>query len=84
MRRYAEIYSDTVRALQPPYLRIATDLRSKIEHGELRAGEQVPSAEKLAQQYEVNRSTARRALALLKEWGLTDTQPGWGTFVRHD
>jgi GntR family transcriptional regulator len=71
-----------VRQPQPPYLRIAHDLRDKIEHGELQPGEQVPSVTKIGDDYSVSRGTARRALDLLKEWGLTDSVPGWGTFVK--
>ena len=71
-----------MRPPQPPYLRIAHDLRSRIERGELLPGEQVPSVTQLAETYEVSRGTARRALDLLKEWGLTEATPGWGTFVR--
>jgi len=71
-----------VRQPQPPYLRIAHDLREKIEHGELRPGEQVPSVTQIGESYGVSRGTARRALDLLKEWGLTEATPGWGTFVR--
>ena len=71
-----------MRPSQPPYLRIAHDLRSRIEHGELRPGEQVPSVTQLAETYSVSRGTARRALDLLKEWGLTEAHPGWGTFVK--
>ena len=71
-----------MRPSQPPYLRIAHDLRSQIEHGELLPGEQVPSVTQLAETYSVSRGTARRALSLLKEWGLTEATPGWGTFVK--
>lgn len=71
-----------MRQPQPPYLRIANELRAQIEHGELRPGEQVPSVTDLANKYEVSRGTARRALDLLKEWGLTEAVPGWGTFVK--
>ena len=71
-----------MRQPQPPYLRIATELRAKIEHGELRPGEQVPSVTELADTYSVSRGTARRALDQLKKWGLTEATPGWGTFVR--
>ena len=71
-----------MRPSQPPYLRIAHDLRSQIEHGELRPGEQVPSVTKLAGTYEVSRGTARRALDMLKQWGLTEGVAGWGTFVK--
>jgi GntR family transcriptional regulator len=65
-----------------PYLAVANDLRSKIDNGELRPGEQVPSVTQIAESYGVSRSTARRALDKLKEWGLTDALPGWGTFVK--
>jgi GntR family transcriptional regulator len=71
-----------MRQPQPPYLHIAGEIRAQIEHGELRPGEQVPSVTKLAEIYGVSRPTARRALDLLKQWGLTDAVPGWGTFVR--
>ena len=68
--------------MQPPYLRIAGIIREQIEHGELRPGEQVPSVTKIAEEYSVSRGTARRALDQLKEWGLTEATPGWGTFVK--
>jgi GntR family transcriptional regulator len=70
------------RQVQPPYLRIAGIIREQIEHGELRPGEQVPSVTKIADEYNVSRGTARRALDQLKEWGLTEATPGWGTFVK--
>lgn len=71
-----------MRQPQPPYLRIATELRRQIDDGELRPGEQVPSVTRIAEEYSVSRGTARRALDLLKEWGLTEATPGWGTFVK--
>ena len=71
-----------MRPSQPPYLRIANDLRSQIERGELRPGEQVPSVTQLAETYSVSRGTARRALDMLKQWGLTEGVAGWGTFVK--
>ena len=48
----------------------------------LRPGEQVPSVTEIAETNGVSRGTARRALDLLKEWGLTEATPGWGTFVK--
>ena len=36
----------------------------------------------IGETYSVSRGTARRVLDLLKEWGLTDSVPGWGTFVK--
>jgi DNA-binding GntR family transcriptional regulator len=70
------------RAAVPPYLRVFAELRQRIEARELGPGEQVPSAAQLAGEFSVSRSTARRALALLKEAGYTEASPGWGTFVK--
>ena len=42
----------------------------------------MPSVTELVGTYDVSHSTARRALAKLKDMGLTDTVPGYATFVR--
>ena len=57
-------------------------LAEKIKSGELKPGDRVPSVTELAGTYNVSYSTARRALARLKEISLTDTVPGYATFVR--
>ena len=54
----------------------------KIRSGELKPGDRVPSVTELVETYNVSHSTARRSLAKLKEMGLTDTVPGYATFVR--
>ncbi len=64
-----------------PYRRIAAELRQKIESGQLRPGEQVPSASQLCQDYAVSRNTALRALRVLRDEGLIATEQGWGSFV---
>jgi DNA-binding GntR family transcriptional regulator len=64
-----------------PYKRIAADLRARIEAGELRPGEQVPSASQLCETYSVSRNTALRALKLLRDEGLIMMEQGWGSFV---
>ena len=66
----------------PPYLRIAGIIREKIEHGELRPGDQVPSIVKLGEEYGISRGTARRVLVQLRDWGLVEITPGWGSFVK--
>ena len=48
----------------------------------VKPGDRVPSVTELVGTYDVSHSTARRALAKLKEMGLTDTVPGYATFVR--
>lgn len=64
------------------YMLIVYALAEKIQSGELKPGDRVPSVTGLVETYHVNHSTARRALAELKEMGLTDTVPGYATFVR--
>ncbi len=64
-----------------PYRRIAADLRARIESGELRPGEQVPTVRELCATFEVGRNTALRALKLLQADGLVRVEQGWGTFV---
>lgn len=45
------------------------------------AGEQVPSLDLLAREYNVSRATAQKALRVLREEGTVETRPRWGTFV---
>ena len=65
-----------------PYMLIVYVLAEKIKSGELKPGDRVPSVSELVETYDVSHSTARRALAKLKEMGMTDTVPGYATFVR--
>jgi len=65
-----------------PYMLIVYVLVDKINSGELKPGDRVPGVTELVQTYKVSHSTARRALAKLKDMGLTDTVPGYATFVR--
>jgi len=65
-----------------PYMLIVYVLAEKIKSGELKPGDRVPSVTELVATYNVSHSTARRALAKLKDMGLTDTVPGYATFVR--
>jgi DNA-binding transcriptional MocR family regulator len=58
-----------------PYMLIVYMLADKIKSGELKPGDRLPSVTELAETYAVSHSTARRALAKLKEMGLTDTCP---------
>ena len=65
-----------------PYMLIVYALAEKIKSGELKPGDRVPSVTKLVETYNISPSTARRALAKLKDMGLIDTVPGYATFVR--
>jgi DNA-binding GntR family transcriptional regulator len=46
------------------------------------SGDQVPTANDLAETYEVSRGTALRALRVLRDEGLTEVTQGWGSFVK--
>jgi AcrR family transcriptional regulator len=65
----------------PPYRQIVTEVRRRIEAGELRPGDRVPSARAITKQWGVAIATATKAHAALREEGLTVARPGVGTVV---
>lgn len=65
-----------------PYMLIVYAIAQKIRSGELKPGDRLPSVTELVETYGVSHSTARRALAKMKDMGMTDTVPGYATFVR--
>jgi AcrR family transcriptional regulator len=65
----------------PPYLRIVDDIRRRIESGELRPGDLVPSARRITQEWGVAIATATKVLAALQQEGLVKAVPGVGTVV---
>ncbi|GAA3474851.1 GntR family transcriptional regulator [Nonomuraea roseola] len=62
------------------YLQISEIIRSRIVHG-LSPGDPVASEAELQREFGVARTTARRALRVLREEGLIYTAPGSGAFV---
>lgn len=68
--------------LGPVQLRIADDLRMKIERGELQPGEQLPSANDLAKTWGCSVGAARAGLNLLKKQGLVTVGQGARPIVR--
>lgn len=64
------------------YLRVAADLRRRIEAGELTPGAQLPARHELAAEYGVAQGVIREATRLLAGEGLLDSRPGAGMFVR--
>jgi DNA-binding GntR family transcriptional regulator len=66
----------------PPYLVIVHEIMNQIRRGELNPGDQLPTTAKLAERYGVSIATAKRALATLTTLEITETVPGWATFVR--
>jgi len=65
----------------PPWEQLAGILRSRIEGGELRPGDRIPSVVSLAQEYDLAPGTVRKALTQLQREGLVESRVGWGTFV---
>ena len=66
-------------APEPLYLQVATVLRGQIADGTLSG--RVPSASTIAQQFEVAKGTAERALGILRDEGLIRSVMGRGHFV---
>ncbi|SCG75825.1 TetR/AcrR family transcriptional regulator C-terminal domain-containing protein [Micromonospora inositola] len=69
---------------EPPYRRIAAEIRRRIDLGELRPGDAVPSARRITREHGVAIATATKVLALLRAEGLVLTRPGAGTVVAPD
>ncbi len=65
----------------PLYYQIKELLRERIERGELRPHERLPSENELERALGVSRMTARRALAELETEGYVYREQGRGTFV---
>jgi DNA-binding GntR family transcriptional regulator len=66
----------------PLYLRVAEELRGRIESGELPPGTRLPSVAELIQQYGGSNSVASRAYKLLVDDGLVVSRHGAGHYVR--
>ncbi len=73
--------ADDQRSGEPPYRLIAGDLRARIEAGEFRPGDALPSITRLSQEYGVAKTTAQKALRLIVSEGLARGVQGWGTIV---
>jgi GntR family transcriptional regulator len=70
------------RGAVPPHRQIAAWLRTRIEAGEFRPGEDpLPSEKDLVGLFGVARDTARRAVQVLRDEGLVVTVPHRGTYV---
>ncbi len=65
----------------PMYFRIQQAILEQMQQGLLKPGQQLPTEAELAQQYQVSRITAKRALDELVRQGRAFRQQGRGTFV---
>ncbi len=69
------------RAHIPIYVQIVDQIHRRIDAGELKPGDQLPTVRELADELEVNFNTVARAYRILDETGVISTQQGRGTYV---
>ncbi|MGW4896072.1 TetR/AcrR family transcriptional regulator C-terminal domain-containing protein [Kitasatospora sp. NPDC004240] len=65
----------------PPFQRIAAELRRRITTGELAPGQRLPSNRRMAEDWGVALATATKALTVLRLEGLVEARPRIGTVV---
>jgi GntR family transcriptional regulator len=67
----------------PLYQQLTVLLRDKIQAGEFKVGNRIPSEAELGAMFGISRITVRQALADLERDGLLEKIPGKGTFVKN-
>lgn len=72
---------DELESANPLYVQIALDLKGRIERGEFRVGDMLPSEGELVGQYSGGRATLRAAVEMLAERGYVVKKQGVGTRV---
>jgi GntR family transcriptional regulator len=70
-----------MRSREPSYLQLAAILRGRIESGEIRPEEALPSITFLVQETGLAVGTVRKAIKVLADEGLVVTVPGRGSFA---
>jgi len=63
------------------YERIVSQIQERIESGDLKVGDRLPSERELAEQFAVSRTAVREAVKALRQKGLVEIRPGRGTFI---
>ncbi len=66
-----------------PYKQVAAQIRAMIEDGSIQPGGKIPSETRITQETGVARSTARRAVKLLREEGIVVTAAGFASYAYH-
>ena len=69
------------KSFVPIYYQLQELLVGKIESGELKPGDKLPSENELVELYDISRNTAQKAIRALVNWGLAQRVQGKGTFV---
>ncbi|MFQ7155347.1 MAG: GntR family transcriptional regulator [Merdimonas faecis] len=68
-------------SMQPIYEQIVDQVKDKIMHGELGAGEALPSVRTLAKELKVSALTVKKAYDALEEEGFVNMVHGKGSYV---
>ncbi|MET9417529.1 winged helix-turn-helix domain-containing protein [Streptomyces klenkii] len=68
-------------APRAPYMRVLATLLADIESGKYSPGDPIPSEAELCKTHGVARETARRAVRVLRERGIVETEWGKGSRV---
>lgn len=63
---------------------IMDEILTRIRSGKLQPGQKIPTEKELAEYFEVNANTVRRALAKMQDLGVLQGERGRGVFVRED
>ncbi|MFA7229206.1 MAG: GntR family transcriptional regulator, partial [Melioribacteraceae bacterium] len=67
--------------LVPLYKQLVEKITGKIERGELKPGDQIPSQNELIKEFRVSMITVKKALSILIQEGVLFTRLGKGTYV---
>jgi GntR family transcriptional regulator len=66
------------------YEQVADHIEARIRAGEIPPGAKLPGEQALRQEYGIALSTARKAMALLRDRGLVVTRPAKGSYVKRE
>ena len=64
------------------YEEIIRQIKTLVQEGKLKSGDQLPPERELAERFKVSRASVREALRALESMGLLEIRRGEGTFVR--
>ncbi|MEV4535799.1 GntR family transcriptional regulator [Asanoa sp. NPDC049518] len=66
---------------EPPYRRIAAEIRERITRGDLAPGDRIPSTREITRDWGVAMATATKVISALRDAGLVETRSGAGSVV---
>ncbi|MFA1820088.1 FadR/GntR family transcriptional regulator [Virgibacillus oceani] len=64
------------------YEEVAESIISMLKNGDLKPGDKLESVERLAEQFDVGKSTVREALSGLRTMGIVEMRQGEGTYIQ--